>query len=869
MAFRKVDEQLSGVPFEDTGQFGGVPLQRSKSQPYYRFQQGLSFAQPMSRGGSGPHVSPGKPRRADARGGAAGWGAAGGGGGAAIMGGTGDLTLNRAFSSGAADFQPPMRGVEQPFSAFGIDFQAAGQMRDYAGGGASSAIPGAAQDFRGFYSAKPGGGGGVRADRGVPQGPLQQQQIPMGFGQFLSSADQGNPQGFALGGAAGPSMIGAADVQAAGQAPNGVMGGFTPPSPGPGKPGAHIQAQGQNFKIDANAPAFVPKKVNRYKSGPARVGQTSAHLRRRTEENVLFRTSAQARKTAGRGADKKSSSKSGSGAAASASSGKPGGSSAGDKSSGTSAADASGDDTYRVGKAVEICRMRFQYDPPVETCTLTPYYLIRDSEDNTRVKTDTDSILFRWYRGQKCLCASCGKRAFFQSMTDSKLYYCSSRCMRSRWRDVDAAAALAKAPTRSASAPSDLFQKFPGKWEDSWTFVDSKKCYMPSSEDVGRRLRFEAACVDPDLPAEEAKKGAKWRVLYTSPVMRVPAPPRERKMIYYRPAQARRGDAADAKNRSNFRVKCYNALAEIYATGHMYPYCPLWALQWSFRRKSIVREIMKNRAEVICLQEVQENHYKRYFEPEMKKLGYAGVFKRKTRESMSDDPGAVDGCAIFFDTRRFSLTEKHEIEFNQQAKMRTSDRSLLRRMSKGNIALVVVLTDLQASSRQMGGPRQLVVANTHIYWDPEFKDVKLWQTLILCHELQRIMRQRKLPMLLCGDFNSEVQSTVYLLLSAQSVPQHHPILQDSWMQKLVRVTGDLKHGLPLKSAYSLIGEPEFTNYTGHYVGTLDYIWFTEDALDVIGVLEMNKKEELEEFKALPSPLFPSDHLQIMAEFAWR
>jgi mRNA deadenylase 3'-5' endonuclease subunit Ccr4 len=71
----------------------------------------------------------------------------------------------------------------------------------------------------------------------------------------------------------------------------------------------------------------------------------------------------------------------------------------------------------------------------------------------------------------------------------------------------------------------------------------------------------------------------------------------------------------------------------------------------------------------------------------------------------------------------------------------------------------------------MGSPmrrrkRRLCVANTHIYWDPEFEDVKLWQTWVLCQELEKLVWDRQLPMLLCGDFNSMPDSPVYDLLAA-------------------------------------------------------------------------------------------------------
>jgi mRNA deadenylase 3'-5' endonuclease subunit Ccr4 len=37
----------------------------------------------------------------------------------------------------------------------------------------------------------------------------------------------------------------------------------------------------------------------------------------------------------------------------------------------------------------------------------------------------------------------------------------------------------------------------------------------------------------------------------------------------------------------------------------MYPYCPPWALKWSFRRQLIMQEMDRHRPDIVCLQEVQ------------------------------------------------------------------------------------------------------------------------------------------------------------------------------------------------------------------------------------------------------------------------
>lgn len=47
---------------------------------------------------------------------------------------------------------------------------------------------------------------------------------------------------------------------------------------------------------------------------------------------------------------------------------------------------------------------------------------------------------------------------------------------------------------------------------------------------------------------------------------------------------------------------CYNVLCDKYATRQLYGYCPSWALNWEYRKKSIMQEIMNCNADIISLQ---------------------------------------------------------------------------------------------------------------------------------------------------------------------------------------------------------------------------------------------------------------------------
>jgi len=168
--------------------------------------------------------------------------------------------------------------------------------------------------------------------------------------------------------------------------------------------------------------------------------------------------------------------------------------------------------------------------------------------------------------------------------------------------------------------------------------------------------------------------------------------------------------------------------------------------------------------------------------------------------------------------------------------------------------------------------RQICIANTHVYWDPQFTDVKIWQSWILCEEISRALG-RDLPLILCGDFNSEPKSAVYEYLTKGRVESaiYDELVKEYELSKrcLLPPRDNLRHRLGLKSHYNLNGkEPNFTNYTRHYKGTLDYVLYSGKALEAIGYLEELSVAQLSEEEAFPNARNSSDHIPLMGTFAF-
>jgi CCR4-NOT transcription complex subunit 6 len=570
-----------------------------------------------------------------------------------------------------------------------------------------------------------------------------------------------------------------------------------------------------------------------------------------------------------------------------------------------------------------VTNLSLLYDPPVEGCLMNPYVSIQEIDGTvTALRSHKDSKLsdtkghsvgadFKWSRGQQRICSvpNCGNAAAMQCLVcmkakgnkgDPKVgYFCSNECFAEAWPQLKKnhekhAETIKNVPWRVEDEEEPIFAetsaardsaaavncKFPPEPHNEWKTIARTRAYTPKVDDVGCALKVEATPLtkDADFDAKKEDKAKKdkrtkevlspgmkrgdWATVETMPVKATPPPPNARNVIY-NPQNHLQANPDDT-----FKMFNYNVLAQMYATRHMYPYTEIWALSWGYRKRNILREIVAHDGDILCLQEVQANHYERFFSPELAKLGYDGLYKRKTREAIGDNPNVIDGCAIFYRRSRFELSEQYGIEFNEAARQHfaSNDRDVMRRLLKGNIGLVVVLQEVNRNGRP---GRQLCVCNTHTYWDPEFADVKLWQTWVLCKELEEFAVVRSLPLLLCGDFNSIVNSAVYELLATERVNQSHPIFSPQRdPARILPDPNEIAHGLDLQSAYAFMGEPKYTNYTANFVGVLDYIFFTKQNLIVSSVVDVSAEKEVSSQTAIPNPQFPSDHVSLIAEIQW-
>jgi len=409
---------------------------------------------------------------------------------------------------------------------------------------------------------------------------------------------------------------------------------------------------------------------------------------------------------------------------------------------------------------------------------------------------------------------------------------------------------------------------------EEWVEISRDSMYTPTEADVGRKLKLEAGSY-----SIEMGELLMHRVIKTDLVLSRAPDPAKRNLVTAKTSGPRGGE--------RFRVVTYNILAEIYATQQQYPYCDFWALSWDYRFQNILREILDACPDVICLQEVQADHYESHVYNALSEAGFEGVYKQKTRAAMGL-AGKVDGCALFWRRSKFHLVESYSIEFNELASRQATQvlgmnprseegMAYLNRLSKDNVAQLVVLELAQPSmsSRSNRDPiNQVCIANTHLYSNKDFPDVKLWQSWQLLQELETFVHSRgtNLPLMICGDFNSTPDTAVYDLLSRQAVHPAHPDVNmnngDDSSPNILPDAMSISHSFQLGSVYHTVmgEEPKATNYTAAFKGVLDYMWYSAGNLRPLSCAPVpNEGALISHGEALPSTQYSSDHIMLISD----
>ncbi|KAH8652559.1 glucose-repressible alcohol dehydrogenase transcriptional effector [Xylariales sp. PMI_506] len=420
-------------------------------------------------------------------------------------------------------------------------------------------------------------------------------------------------------------------------------------------------------------------------------------------------------------------------------------------------------------------------------------------------------------------------------------------------------------------------------------------------------LGIQGNPLNSDLKQMLLDEGTKSLVNYLKEHAPVPLPPEPRMLV---PLQE-----GVSPSLERIRVMSWNTLCHSYVTSQQYGYTPTGALEWEYRRKGIMDEFRNRDADILCLQEIAGDAFETYFAPELAKDDYRGVHWAKTRVTHMRDKaeqGGVDGCAIFYKNTKFILLDKQLVDFRSMAinrpDMKATEDVFNRVMPKDQIGVFCLF-----ESRKTGA--RFIVVNTHLCWERQLADVKAVQTGILMEQVTKMserytrkppvpMSEKKLvrstttdevseltpdicpemplpsqeyrtntdiPLLVCGDYNSVYDSAVYELLDKGRVAPDHPDLVGHSYGNFTR--DGISHPFSLRSVYAHVrNTPDdlaFTNYTPTFRRVIDYIWYSTNTLEAVELLGPPDYEYLKRVPGFPSYHFPSDHIQVMADFVFK
>lgn len=381
----------------------------------------------------------------------------------------------------------------------------------------------------------------------------------------------------------------------------------------------------------------------------------------------------------------------------------------------------------------------------------------------------------------------------------------------------------------------------------------------------------------------------------------------------------------------SFRFVTYNILANLYADSNysrtvLFAHCPTHALEIEYRRQLLLKEILGYRADIMCLQEVDRKEFLRTYEPSFRLVGgYSGHYHAK------GDVG--EGLATFFNTKKFELIETHRTSLRhlmdprmENLKIQGGDKkendtspeeppitdstqlsrildehpllnnldsdeakSCLSRfddmrevilssqpLAKRFLERQTVLQTTLLHSRHHHN-RYLLVANTHLYFAPDADHIRLLQgttcsryiEFIKEYHTRRLQKELQcekpiINVVFCGDMNSVPECGLYKLLTEGKIPTN---FVDWTCHKTEQVTNlSIESKLRYRSAYENI---PYTNYTPGFNGCLDYIYYEIDGLSCDSVVPLPDHEDVIACNGIPSDVFPSDHLALVANLSYK
>lgn len=392
-----------------------------------------------------------------------------------------------------------------------------------------------------------------------------------------------------------------------------------------------------------------------------------------------------------------------------------------------------------------------------------------------------------------------------------------------------------------------------------WEFASNNYIYTPSTQEVGMKLKFEC------IPGNDELVGPAVESISKNLVEAGPG---------RCPFETRHLFTKQKLKHKSFRCVSYNILADLYCDSDhtrtfLYPYCPAYALHIDYRKQLILKELFGYNGDLICLQEVDSKIFQSTLQPLMDTEGLNGLFYKKGKQ-------VAEGLSCFYRRDRFKFLGDDCIVLSDALKSRPCLQTIWEKI-KDNKPLTDRLLDRSTVAsatflHSIDNPDEiLIVGNTHLYFHPDADHIRLLQGGAVIYWLMEILDNmrskypnKRISVILCGDFNSVPSCGIYQLYTTGASPSSLP----DWKSNINEAVYDLnlQQNIPLGSA---CGTPVYTNYTAGFADCLDYIFYDKANLDVEQVVPLPSVDELKLHTALPSVVFPSDHIALVSDLHFK
>lgn len=370
------------------------------------------------------------------------------------------------------------------------------------------------------------------------------------------------------------------------------------------------------------------------------------------------------------------------------------------------------------------------------------------------------------------------------------------------------------------------------------------------------------------------------------------------------------------------RVSTFNILAQPYmrtplAQDNYYTHLyNCWHLtEWTRRCPLIMREMLDTDSDIYCLQEVASGCH----EAQLKRVLEASHdWHFFGKESVANN-GKPIGVSISLRRSKFQIIDEYKLNLNAaddglfHTRLTEVERAEILAQF-GDLFFGPVMKGIHTvagivHAKHKASGRNILVANTHLFFHPFGGHIRVLQGLCLMRRLKEIQASLgpETGVIVCGDFNSRPDSGSFQVMSLGHIEATHvdwqygrsfrsehyasvepkpdngtPSAEEDEAATATMVSSaelppsrgiDVAHGLDIAHVPSSI--PELTHATASFRSTLDYIFYSRDVFEATegagtgSSIPMLTNAEVDRMGGLPFDHYGSDHVLVAGDIRFK